>query len=1680
MVQSLGAQAFLSRIEALPGGPGVSLDEALKPSLEDEVELRRLFAADRSNQRLSDPYVGLVDVFAAPASIRTTRARVVKDNQEGDLNAKYVMPLTSENRRKEGEPCMVADLAEFKKNWGVLTEGSLSQLVDWNNVVAAGGSVLACLTVLAEGDKVSKKAMRKFYHATAYPTSDLDLFLWGLTPLQAEKKIIMIYEAVRDSVPWDVTCIRTKHTITLYSQYPYRSIQIVLRLYKSPAEILAGFDIDAPCCAYDGERVWANPRAIIAMMRQCNTIDVTRRSPSYEVRLSKYAKRGFEVYVPTLIFERSIVKIGGLARLLVLERLGSIDERQTYLKNRNVLRGRPLSSQRPQKMKERHPNDLKAMKDMEKLEVNDYDVGSLHIPYGPSWDARRIDRLIYQTQPSIQRIKTVGCIVILLSLEQCKNNCPEPIDDAERELQVKEDQVYIRGRISFIEENPGRQRMTGSFNPIDVGEWSAQVYIGHTERFFTANATHDRARVSQMIKEGTDVNRRDHIGRSPLQFAIICKAAEIACDLVDAGARMIARLVDGRTSLHLAVQFNQGMIVRKLLERSALNKERSCARGEPGDEDEDETCAPDIFDINTPDWDFGLPPLAYAVLFASLDVLEDLIAAGADVKSLIQHPGPDHGAATRSSRRRHCCRAAKHCQTRPFKLSHVYPLTLTALRLDEGEACKIAESLILAGASSSAVDNKYCTVFVRIVASRKVQLVLTVLRCDPNANAVVNFPVFQGIEVMFPLMMAIHERQYSMVVALLAYGARVVPLEDDITKAVAIRPSKETKNVSGYRNTDFLAQTIMPLETALVMNDDIIHLLVSLGADVNRRTMHTMPGYTREEHRRSLLDWIDFGVQWITEEIDRINAECVALELVDFSEVTSWKNFALLAIQVARQRTRCSDQLDRRKDELKSTKIIKEYLEDVRRTFISAGAKTWAEILDKPGLPEGGPIQPVKPVNVRYIPPKQGDFVTLVSSSAVPTHVVPLYHELFEACFNGDDDKIQTICLPPEGSIYSSSPLQIAVQFRNPDDLSLTGLTPFTVAVERRNWKTARLILAISVAQYKRQEDNVEFSLAVTGLDNVGDNSNESKVTVDSVNEKFFVDIAKCPSAVQCNAKPEDFFFSSSYSLHKITNKAPDTVMSKAIKQDDLEIFVKLLDMGTRISLPVPFGYRILNDLIAYDRHEMLDAFIRNTGQGLDPNVVKSEGKVRVPIHDENKLYLGLNVHGKKQIDLARKNYSNFLFEPPIFPLLWKALGQGAVKIVDYLAGDRPCAAYRSYSMSHNNELAEMLRGINNLKERLPLWLGWSINSLGESPLTATVLHGKVDAIKVLFVKRKQLMMEALHKRYKVGNLDLLQLAVRAYGAVEVDLLDFLLEKGFSPLETDDQGNGIYHILCMRRKIDLLGHLLKKLPSDVNEMLVQKQTKERQQTPLHIAVESGSVNAVQLLLAFSPIANTIRDGDGSLPLHVAVRKVFPKITSLLINSLPSTIFMEDGMGSTASESIQIKDRIKQISALNQLPQPQSLHFNGVASGPPRFQLSHLEKEIPALTQTIDLLLKEGRLKTNTELEKELLRFADKMEGHMRRLQQEPAQMSALEEKQDEHPVDSADMETTLKVVKAAVEKGGSKRELVHLNDVRQSVECSLRKSLKSQPKAIPVDDASKGDKEVKVMASSFVKARAQV
>ncbi|KAF7964563.1 hypothetical protein HWV62_5684 [Athelia sp. TMB] len=383
--QNPEATTFIEQISALPLNPSLSLDAVLERSVLVEGRIRSLFATDRANDRLYDPYVGLVDVFHGPRIIRTTRARKVENN--ANLSAHHVMPLGQPNRRKDGDPSTVAAVGDFQRNWALFTEGMGMLELNWSNVIAAGGSVLSCLSPLPNRMEPSEAAIKHHYRSQAYATSDIDLFLWGLSPEEAEAKIIAIYAGIRRSAPSDVdmVCVRNKHTVSIYSQYPRRVIQIVLRLYQSPAEVLAGFDIDASCCAYDGDRVWASPRAVIALMRQCNTVDMTRRSPSYEFRLAKYSRRGFEVYVPSLrrsdidlrIYGRSVSSVAGLARLLILESFEN-----PFLTIRLAAAAAAAAAAGPS-------TDAK-----HEISFSYYDITSLRIPYGPGWDAESVRKLM--------------------------------------------------------------------------------------------------------------------------------------------------------------------------------------------------------------------------------------------------------------------------------------------------------------------------------------------------------------------------------------------------------------------------------------------------------------------------------------------------------------------------------------------------------------------------------------------------------------------------------------------------------------------------------------------------------------------------------------------------------------------------------------------------------------------------------------------------------------------------------------------------------------------------------------------------------------------------------------------------------------------------------------------------------------------------------------------------------------------------------------------------------------------------------------------------------------------------------------------------------------------------------------------------------------------------------------
>jgi len=68
----------------------------------------------------------------------------------------------------------------FLHNWNIFTNELLKDL-DWRNVVAAGGAVLGCLKAKVLEDRKKMEIMKDF-QSTAYNASDIDLFIYGLSP----------------------------------------------------------------------------------------------------------------------------------------------------------------------------------------------------------------------------------------------------------------------------------------------------------------------------------------------------------------------------------------------------------------------------------------------------------------------------------------------------------------------------------------------------------------------------------------------------------------------------------------------------------------------------------------------------------------------------------------------------------------------------------------------------------------------------------------------------------------------------------------------------------------------------------------------------------------------------------------------------------------------------------------------------------------------------------------------------------------------------------------------------------------------------------------------------------------------------------------------------------------------------------------------------------------------------------------------------------------------------------------------------------------------------------------------------------------------------------------------------------------------------------------------------------
>ncbi|KAH7360980.1 ankyrin repeat-containing domain protein [Rhexocercosporidium sp. MPI-PUGE-AT-0058] len=1618
-IPTLPTESVKDFIPYLASNPETPIATLLEPFKKFEGELRKVYAQQPEHELVKDGNVNLVPIFAGHEQELKIRARSL-ETESDDEKSKYIMPLSDVDRKANGSPAVVSSFKDFQKNFNLFSESSLAEL-DWNNVVAAGSAVTTSLLPVPEKWAGSKRSLREYYHEHLAPASDVDLFLYGLNEEEGLEKIKQIEKNIKDGILHETTTIRTKNAITIASQYPTRHVQIVLRLYDSVSQIITGFDVDCACAAYDGKQVYAAPRAVAAFATQCNTIDLTRRSPSYENRLSKYSRRGFEVHWPLMdrnridptIFERSFGRTQGLARLLILEKLPKTVDREAYMDQRRAERGRP-ALHRGYRNQFRMGGNIKDAEEDEVAEwVDQEEVASYHtmtVPYGPKYQASRINRLLYAkdlllnaewNQPKEREVylHRHPCFFGTAEeiLQDCCGYCPVPKTDEEIEVAEEESKTYISGPLKFLMDDPGRQEI-GSFNPITDEEWTTMAYVGDTARLCQAIVDGDLEHVQDWCaQEDVDVNRRDYTGRTPLHLATMASTPEIVQCLIDNGARLIARLVDGRTALHIAAARGNVEMVKSLMQKSEANEEeeeekveaRRKARkaadvgsplkveearaGEDMSDDEseaseislgseegsdsmtmgsfvkvaddkpkegedipeDDSEEPDIYEIDVIAWDYGLSPLHLAILNGHPEIIELLVSEyGADVLlpvKLVQ-PGTSNARGAIMS-------------------------ILLALSLPAEKAKEVVKLLLKLGATSAQADMNHYTVFHYVVAEGRNDILDILLTQDkPRAMSVLDNvgQVSHWQQGYSPLTTAIDRGNEEMVIKLLALGTKPEVDFDTWVKTYLAQNPYAKNNSPEQTRLQYQGSINQPIIAAAIKDlGKSIQELLSHGADPKTLEKSAYgvvnnPQNAIYQVAESLLDIVQRKLkalrEWTPSESSLKKPETLREEISYTAGLEGYSYWSALRDYKTKVRenkqawenwkksseAKKEDGLEEKKAAI--AKLILE-LEDAEKSLIEAGAKTFAEMYPNTPKHQGNTGYNY---NYNYQPSEPAPYKTSLN------FVVPElndakkdgYIRLFSAAWENNLDTVKTMTLAPwqwkEGSPLES-PLKIATTDGN-------GFSPFSIAVLRGHYHLARKIIEICMAQYHKDDGlssrqrwtmRTDDSEDEYDSDDGYDKDQDLPIYAELVSDKFTVDnIGEVSNIVKSNVMPLEMIEWTCMPQRFIESARQDhagrsTLLEHAVLSNNMELLKFIMELGAEQKALAAeeqddqTSYTISQSVffaaIKKGRTAMLAEMIKATGVGIPLNALIQ--KSGVEIKTKPRYYQGLSVGGKKRADWAQAPGGEVhVIEERVPPLL-QAAHVASIDSVEWFMSDAPLRRYKEFAEAnrHDKRIKTLMETGKGFEKTIGNWL----DAKSELVLHCAILFNPAkdqDKSKYLALIKHLVSVapESIEQKSSEG-LTPLHLAVLAH---QPEVIKFLLSEGANQRHRDKAGrNVVHHILASKNNtqantnaenIQQLIRLFDK--SAVEEMLLERCTERPGAlTPLayFMSKNSGTYRKPDVVSVLSKYSNgedlAMINGEGDLPLHVAIKQGMSQLTSFFLSLNPSLLYRENATGRTPLE-----------------------------------------------------------------------------------------------------------------------------------------------------------------------------------
>jgi ankyrin repeat protein len=804
----------------------------------------------------------------------------------------------------------------------------------------------------------------------------------------------------------------------------------------------------------------------------------------------------------------------------------------------------------------------------------------------------------------------------------CCGDCPSPVTIEEEEAAEQESKIYVSGAVEFMKDDCGRQTI-GSFNPLSPEQYTDMAYVGNTQLLCQAINDYDLHYVEQWLsQEGNDPSTRDHTGRCPLHLAVTSSTLEIVQCLIDHGARLVARLVDGKTALHLACLRGDPRIVAALLKRSEANEEEEANKmdakrklrlaaketqdkknistpsaQDPTFEIVDEVDAesvvdamtdgsmvniktpetnadekldvqdddsPDVYDVNVLTWDTPTSPLHLAVLNGHLDVVQCLVEEfGANVLLPVVLPSyhayePSRGA--------------------------LLILTL-ATKLPLDKAKEMTRLLFKLGASCAQADSRRKTALEYCVASAP-DLLQTYLDADPTgaARALKHITV-QGpsydVQISSPLMTAISNGDTETALRLLSAGARAdVPLEVYL------------KGVDAATKDEFEEKVQQPV--ILAVEEDMPSLAAVLveqyGIDCNTMTnlswrmVHN--SYDRSHYGETLLDLVKYKIKQLREWKHERPNRLAPHPLKEDSEYLSEYPIGTYQFWSATQQLKLAKTTydgeweryvqDQRIDDVDENGLeekqaaIYDKLDEFRNLealLEKRSAKTFKEL--HPEIEGRGASQQH---GCYHYDPRQVFEVKFgfKTSANASDEVRERYVRLFDSVWQGDVKAIKELTMLPwtDAKGDQCPPLRIHVFDR-------CNASPLSIAVLNGRLDVAKLIMTIAEAQYapppppSARQYHIDNDLDSEGDENDNDSvDSEVRIASEAIDDQLTIeDIGMVSLFVKTEVKPETLIYWSNmdvglYHVDSPPMFEPGNLIEEALRDENPRLLPFMLDLS--------------------------------------------------------------------------------------------------------------------------------------------------------------------------------------------------------------------------------------------------------------------------------------------------------------------------------------------------------------------------------------------------------------------------------------------------------------------------------------------------------------------------------------